>query len=68
MYFTSADGRLLAVDAARRGGSRADRRAARGLGRVAGALPEPVIVDGRVYAGAPDGTVFAVDGSDPAGW
>ena len=27
-----------------------------------------VLAGGRVYASAPDGTVFAVDASDPAAW
>ncbi|GGX11668.1 serine/threonine-protein kinase [Streptomyces lomondensis] len=69
VYVTAPDGRLLAVDARRgklagqtppRLGDRSDR--------VPAALPEPVLVGDRVYAGAPDGAVFAVDGSDPAGW
>ncbi|MEU6182052.1 serine/threonine-protein kinase [Streptomyces coeruleorubidus] len=69
VYVTVPDGRLLAVDARRgklvgqtsvRLGERSDR--------VPAALPEPVLVDDRVYAGAPDGTVFAVNGRDPSGW
>ncbi|OUC94372.1 serine/threonine-protein kinase [Streptomyces swartbergensis] len=69
VYVTVPDGRLLAVDARRgklvgqtspRLGDRSDR--------VPAVLPEPVLVDGRVYAGAPDGTVFAVNGRDPSGW
>ncbi|MFF9806206.1 PQQ-binding-like beta-propeller repeat protein [Streptomyces coeruleorubidus] len=69
VYVTVPDGRLLAVDARRgklvgqtspRLGDRSDR--------VPAALPEPVLVDDRVYAGAPDGTVFAVNGRDPSGW
>ncbi|MGV9242750.1 serine/threonine-protein kinase [Streptomyces sp. NPDC003710] len=69
VYFTAADGRLLAFDAgdgtllgqtAPRLGTRADR--------VTAALPEPVIINGHVYAGAPDGTVFGVDGRDPSAW
>jgi outer membrane protein assembly factor BamB len=35
---------------------------------VVSTLPAPEAADGRVYAGAPDGTVFAVDGRDPSGW
>ena len=31
-------------------------------------LPAPVAADGRVSRAAPDGTVFAVDGLDRAGW
>ncbi|MYS92034.1 MULTISPECIES: serine/threonine-protein kinase [Streptomyces] len=69
VYVTAPDGRLLAVDARRgklvgqtspRLGDRSDR--------VPAALPEPVLVGDRVYAGAPDGSVFAVSGRDPSGW
>ncbi|MFF8672736.1 serine/threonine-protein kinase [Streptomyces sp. NPDC015242] len=69
VYVTAPDGRLLGVDARRgrllgetppRLGSRSDR--------VPAALPEPVVVGDRVYGSAPDGTVFAVSGRDPAGW
>ncbi|MDQ0750354.1 outer membrane protein assembly factor BamB [Streptomyces africanus] len=69
VYVTAPDGRLLAVDARRgklvgqtspRLGDRSDR--------VPAALPEPVLVGDRVYAGAPDGAVFAVSGRDPSGW
>jgi outer membrane protein assembly factor BamB len=68
VYVTAPDGRLLAVDAAtgRLLGQTPPR-----LGRadrVVAALPQPVIAGGHVYASAPDGTVFAVDGRDPAGW
>ncbi|MDT0463807.1 serine/threonine-protein kinase [Streptomyces gibsoniae] len=69
VYFTSADGRLLAFDA---GDGRLLGQTRPRLGthadRVPAALPEPVIVDGHVYAGAPDGTVFGVDGRDPSLW
>jgi outer membrane protein assembly factor BamB len=63
VYFTAADGRLLAVDAVRgkligqtrtRLGTRSDQ--------VPAGLPTPLIADGRVYASAPDGTVFGVAG------
>ncbi|MET8285920.1 serine/threonine-protein kinase [Streptomyces sp. NPDC051639] len=69
VYLTTPDGRLLAVDAARgkligqtrtRNGAEPDR--------VAAVLPLPLIADGRVYASAPDGTVFAVAADDPAAW
>ncbi|MGJ5898107.1 serine/threonine protein kinase [Streptomyces sp. V2] len=68
VYFSGADGRLLIVDARAgrllstttlRTGSRPDE--------VAAALPAPQAVDGRVYAGAPDGTVFAVTEDDTPG-
>ncbi|PNG18057.1 serine/threonine-protein kinase [Streptomyces cahuitamycinicus] len=69
VYVTASDGRLLAVDARR--GKPAGQTSAR-LGersdRIPAVLPEPVIVGGRVYASAPDGTVFAVNGRDPAAW
>ncbi|MEU7721914.1 serine/threonine-protein kinase [Streptomyces tibetensis] len=69
VYVTTSDGRLLAVDARRgkvagqtspRLGDRSDR--------IPAALPEPVVVGDRVYGGAQDGTVFAVNGDDPAAW
>ncbi|MGV9560359.1 protein kinase domain-containing protein [Streptomyces sp. NPDC003522] len=69
VFFSAPDGRLLAVDAEAgklvgqtelRLGARADE--------VVSTLPAPRAADGRIYAGAPDGTVFAVDGRDPAGW
>ncbi|MHC5908696.1 outer membrane protein assembly factor BamB family protein, partial [Streptomyces sp. S6] len=68
VYFSGADGRLLTVDARAgrllgqttlRIGSRSDE--------VAASLPAPQLVDGRVYAGAPDGTVFAVTENDRSG-
>jgi outer membrane protein assembly factor BamB len=69
VYVTASDGRLLAVDARR--GKLAGQTSAR-LGdrsdRIPAVLPEPVVVGGRVYGSAPDGTVFAVNGRDPAAW
>ncbi|MEU6229424.1 serine/threonine-protein kinase [Streptomyces sp. NPDC047042] len=69
VYFTSADGRLLAVNA--RTGRLAGQTSPR-LGAdsdtIAAALPAPVVAGGRVYASAPDGSVFAVDAADPAAW
>jgi outer membrane protein assembly factor BamB len=69
VYVAAADGRLLAVDA---GTGRLLGQTPARLGtnsdRVAPVLPVPVVVDGRVYGGAPDGTVFAVDGTDPSAW
>jgi outer membrane protein assembly factor BamB len=69
VYFTAADGRLLAVDA--RGGRLVGQTPAR-LGADAGVvtadLPAPLVVDGHVYAGAPDGTVFGVAARDPGDW
>ncbi|MEU8976618.1 serine/threonine-protein kinase [Streptomyces monashensis] len=69
VYFTAADGRLLAVDA--RAGRLVGQTPAR-LGTDAGVvtadLPAPLVVEGHVYAGAPDGTVFGVAARDPGEW
>ncbi|MFD1663380.1 PQQ-binding-like beta-propeller repeat protein [Streptomyces caeni] len=69
VYFTAADGRLLAFDAGTGGfiGQTPPRLSPK-ADRVAAALPDPVLVDGHVYAAAPDGTVFSVDGHDPSRW
>ncbi|WP_338677431.1 serine/threonine-protein kinase [Streptomyces sp. SCSIO 30461] len=69
VYVSGADGRLLAVDAERGallGQTRPRIPAASAT--VASSLPAPVAVDGRVFAGAPDGSVFAVPAADPARW
>ncbi|MFJ3758299.1 serine/threonine-protein kinase [Streptomyces sp. NPDC090080] len=69
VYFTAADGRLLAVDA--RKGTLVGQTPARLAGnsdQVVAALSAPLVVGAQVYATAPDGSVFAVDGADPAGW
>lgn len=69
VYFMAPDGRLLAVDAdtgkllgqtSPRLGEHSDR--------VSAVLPAPVVVGDLVCAGAPDGTVFAVDRGDPSAW
>ncbi|MFQ6195795.1 protein kinase domain-containing protein [Streptomyces sp. NPDC000405] len=69
LYFSAADGRLLAVDAGRGAllGQTSPRlgRAGRGFLEL---LPAPVVADGKVFGAAPDGTVFAVDARNPAGW
>ncbi|MFJ8605382.1 PQQ-binding-like beta-propeller repeat protein [Streptomyces shenzhenensis] len=69
VYVSAADGRLLAVDA--RDGRLVGQTPAR-LGansdEVTAVLPAPLLVDGRLYAGAPDGTVFAVAARDPEAW
>ncbi|MEV5241782.1 serine/threonine-protein kinase [Streptomyces cinnamoneus] len=69
LYFSAADGRLLAVDTAQGSllGTTSPRlaRAGRGLLEL---LPAPVVADGKVFGAAPDGTVFAVNGANPAGW
>ncbi|MFJ9541895.1 serine/threonine-protein kinase [Streptomyces sp. NPDC101225] len=69
VYLSAGDGRLLAVDAARgRLAGQTPARPGAGSGKVAAALPGPVLARSRVYATAPDGTVFSVDARDPAGW
>ncbi|GHE06994.1 serine/threonine-protein kinase [Streptomyces alanosinicus] len=69
VYFTAADGRLLAMDA-RDGRLVGQTRPRLGTDadKVTADLPAPVVVDGHVYASAPDGTVFGVAAHDPAGW
>lgn len=69
VYFSAADGRLLAVNS--RTGTLVGQTPARfgaNSDTIAPSLPAPVVADGRVYASAPDGSVFAVDAADPAGW
>jgi outer membrane protein assembly factor BamB len=69
VYFSAADGRLIAVGA--RTGDLVGQTPARlgtGSDKVAGEVPAPVLVGTRVYAAAPDGTVFGVDGRDPGAW
>jgi outer membrane protein assembly factor BamB len=69
LYFTAADGRLLAVDTAKGtllGQTRPRLGGERGI--LLSGLPAPVLAGGKVYSGAPDGSLFAVDGQDPAGW
>ncbi|MFC9232472.1 PQQ-binding-like beta-propeller repeat protein [Streptomyces decoyicus] len=72
LYFTAADGRLLAVDT-RSGGllgqtpPRLDGRRHNGYLQM---LPAPQVdaSRGRIYAAAPNGTVFAAATGDPAAW
>ncbi|MFH8339143.1 PQQ-binding-like beta-propeller repeat protein [Streptomyces sp. AM6-12] len=69
LYFSAGDGRLLAVDT--RGGRLAGQTPARpgnGTGRVAALRAAPVLAAPQVYATAPDGSVFALDGRDPSAW
>ncbi|MFI0540288.1 serine/threonine-protein kinase [Streptomyces sp. WSLK1-3] len=69
VYVTTADGRLLAVDADKgRLVGQTPARLGSNSGTVAGSLPRPTVADGRVYATAPDGTVFAVDAREPSRW
>ncbi|RVU16806.1 serine/threonine protein kinase [Streptomyces antnestii] len=70
LYLTAPDGRLLATDL-RTGKPLGQTRPRLGSepGRVVGELPAPVVGEGgRVYGSAPDGSVFAVDGRNPASW
>ncbi|MDT7845168.1 serine/threonine-protein kinase [Streptomyces justiciae] len=69
VFFVAPDGRLLAVDA--HDGDLVGQTPVRmnaASGRVAGALPGPLLAHDHLYATAPDGTVFAVDARDPAAW
>ncbi|MBT2387042.1 PQQ-binding-like beta-propeller repeat protein [Streptomyces sp. ISL-11] len=69
LYFSAADGRLLAVDTARGTllGQTSPRLTRAGRGYL-DLLPAPVAADGKVFGAAPDGTVFAVSDHNPAGW
>ncbi|MFF8914877.1 PQQ-binding-like beta-propeller repeat protein [Streptomyces sp. NPDC015032] len=69
LYFSAADGRLLAVDTAR--GTLLGQTSPRlrdGKLTYASTLPAPVAAGRAVFGTAPDGSVFAVDGKDPAHW
>ncbi|MFB6570232.1 protein kinase domain-containing protein [Streptomyces noursei] len=72
LFFTAADGRLLAVDTttgALLGQTRPRLSAARHNGFLQ-AVPAPALdpAHGRVYAASPDGTVFGVPTADPGTW
>ncbi|AXG78492.1 serine/threonine-protein kinase [Streptomyces paludis] len=69
VYVSAGDGRLLAVDTARGKllGQTKPRMGSAG-GTVAAALAAPVALGRRVFATAPDGSVFTVAGRDPARW
>ncbi|MDT9689663.1 PQQ-binding-like beta-propeller repeat protein [Streptomyces sp. P9(2023)] len=69
LYFSVADGRLLAVDTER--GALLGQTGPRlrdGRLEYATTVPAPVVAGDTVFGTAPDGSVFAVDGRDPAGW
>ncbi|MFE2045573.1 serine/threonine-protein kinase [Streptomyces sp. NPDC059477] len=69
LYFSAGDGRVVAFDTAR--GELLGQTGARpGTAResVVSGLPEPVVSDGKVFAAAPDGVLFAVDGGEPERW
>ncbi|MFF7359786.1 protein kinase [Streptomyces sp. NPDC008125] len=69
LYLTAADGRLLAVDTRREKllGQTAPRLPAGKLDQASWP-PAPVAAGRWVVGTAPDGSVFAVDGNDPAAW
>ncbi|MFI6804035.1 serine/threonine-protein kinase [Streptomyces luteogriseus] len=69
VYFCAPDGRLLGVDA-REGRLLGQTRPRLGSNsdQIADAVPAPVLTDARLYAAAPDGTVFSVPAGDPAAW
>ncbi|MET7796870.1 PQQ-binding-like beta-propeller repeat protein, partial [Streptomyces decoyicus] len=72
LYFTAADGRLLAVDTHSGGllGQTPPRLDGRRHNGYLQMLPAPQVdaSRGRVYAAAPNGTVFAAATGDPAAW
>ncbi|MFF8844713.1 PQQ-binding-like beta-propeller repeat protein [Streptomyces sp. NPDC015127] len=69
VYVSAGDGRLLAVDIGRGTLSGQTRpRMDDGRFTYASLLPAPVTAPGKVFATAPDGSVFAVDARDPARW
>ncbi|MFE6892271.1 serine/threonine-protein kinase [Streptomyces sp. NPDC057694] len=68
-YYTATDGRLLAASA-RSGAPLAQTRPrpAPRSDRLVAYLPAPVVIGGKVFASAPDGSVFGMDGSHPEDW
>ncbi|MFH8571817.1 PQQ-binding-like beta-propeller repeat protein [Streptomyces sp. NPDC017993] len=72
LYFSAADGRLMAVDTTK-GAMLGQTPPRLSTGRHHGfleTLPVPLVdaPRGRIYAASPDGTVFATATKDPAGW
>ncbi|MER5951924.1 serine/threonine-protein kinase [Streptomyces sp. NPDC001904] len=69
LYYTATDGRLLAVSA-RTGAPLAQTRPrpAPRSDRLVAEPAAPVVIGGKVFAGAPDGSVFGTDGSRPEDW
>lgn len=65
MFLTAADGRLLTVNTAHGTLLGETRPRPRPTQVDTGA---PVVADGKVFASAPDGSVFAVDAKDPSRW
>ncbi|MFE7298156.1 PQQ-binding-like beta-propeller repeat protein [Streptomyces sp. NPDC057579] len=72
LYFTAADGRLIAVDTTTGAllGQTPPRLAATRHNGFLQAVPAPTLdtAHGRIYAASPDGTVFGVATTDPGRW
>ncbi|WP_405713882.1 MULTISPECIES: serine/threonine-protein kinase [unclassified Streptomyces] len=69
LYFSTADGRLLAVDTEHgKLLGQTGPRLRNGRLTYSSELPAPVAAGRTVFGTAPDGSVFAVDGQDPARW
>ncbi|WP_438486611.1 protein kinase domain-containing protein [Streptomyces sp. S186] len=72
LYFTAADGRLLAVDTTSGAllGQTPPRLTATRRNGFLQAVPAPTLdaAQGHIYASSPDGTVFGVSTADPARW
>ncbi|MFJ5261073.1 serine/threonine-protein kinase [Streptomyces sp. NPDC088387] len=69
LYFSAGDGRLVAVDTVK--GALLGQTGARpGAAResVVSGLAVPVVGDGEIFAAAPDGTLFGVDGGAAGNW
>ncbi|MEU6847037.1 serine/threonine-protein kinase [Streptomyces sp. NPDC046716] len=69
VFYTAPDGRLLAVSA-RTGAPLGQTRPRPSAhpDQTLGDLPTPVVSGGKVFAGAPDGTVFGKDAARPEDW
>ncbi|MET9690253.1 serine/threonine-protein kinase [Streptomyces sp. NPDC006514] len=67
IHLAASDGRLLAVDGAGRLLGQTKPRLG-GEPGYASTLPAPAVGGGRVFTGAPDGTVFAVAADAPGAW
>ncbi|MFF2793169.1 PQQ-binding-like beta-propeller repeat protein [Streptomyces sp. NPDC058049] len=67
IHVAASDGRLLAVDGAGRLLGQTKPRLGGEPGYTS-TLPAPVVGGGRVFTGAPDGSVFAVGAGNPGGW
>ncbi|MEO3978929.1 PQQ-binding-like beta-propeller repeat protein [Streptomyces sp. CAU 1734] len=69
VHVMAADGRLLAVDlASGRLAGQTEPRMDDGRHTFAPMLPAPVVAEGRVYAAAPDGSVFGLNARAPGRW